>query len=131
MKRIRTDDAPDPRAAEQAADEAIPGGKSAHIGCSSQQWREITPGLVLLPGFLTSEEQFELADLCLPMVQNTPICKNEVTKNMKQVTIGEQRTAKGGKSTALPDLVAKHAENACSAACIMSDSLTMLHPRTC
>ena len=60
---------------------------------------ELGSGIVVLPGFLTPAEQVELAELCLPLVKDTPLCKNEVTKNMKQVTIGKQKTAAQGEDT--------------------------------
>lgn len=95
------------------------------------EWYELSKGLVVLRGFLSTDEQCALAAQCLPLVQPTALCKNEVTKNMKQITIGKQKTANAGASTAIPNIVAECATAACAAACELSSCLTMLRPRTC
>eukprot|EP00658_Telonema_sp_P-2_P041820 TRINITY_DN29949_c0_g1_i1.p1 TRINITY_DN29949_c0_g1~~TRINITY_DN29949_c0_g1_i1.p1 ORF type:complete len:212 (-),score=41.57 TRINITY_DN29949_c0_g1_i1:364-999(-) len=97
---------------------------------SSAEWKELSPGVVLLSSFLTGEEQREMARVCLPLVEGSALCKTEVTKNMKQVTIGKQKKAQGGV-VPIPEAVSESAKSACTAACTVSDTLCMLRPRTC
>ena len=68
-------------------------------GATSDLLYERRAGVVLLRGFLSIAEQLELAGVCLSLVEGTALCQNEVTKGMKQVTIGKQKTAQGGFST--------------------------------
>ena len=84
-------------------------------------------GVVLLKGFLTEEEQGELAAFGLKLIQSEPRAKNEVLKSMKQITLGNTRS----ETARLPPLLGEIAADASSmAAEVASELVQLTKPQT-
>lgn len=114
-------DAPGKRKREEDDDASRKASKPETIRCMR--------GMVVLKDYLTVEQQQELATYALPLLEHESRAKNEVTKNMKQLTIGNKKSSVQEIPSHVAALALAASQAACDAAPGELQPLTA--PRTC